>query len=459
MRGIILVLGTLFYVPASIVAPAAGLLCWEWVSLMAPHQEVYGFAAGQQFGLVIAVATLFGWLCSKERKRFTPDALPWMLLIWFAWMTVTTIAAPVQEVAWHYWNEVLRILVPVLLSFVLLTNRARIQGMIWVIVISIGFYGIKGGGFALLGHGGVINGPPGTMMGDNNSVALAVVMQIPLVFYLWKHTRLAWLRFGLALAIPLEILMVIGSHSRGGVIALSVMLGAFWLRADRKIVYGLVGAAMVVGALAIMPDVIWERLGTLNNVQADGSFEGRVMAWHIAVDIAQDYFPFGVGFYSEQQAQIWDRYDTTMFPHAAHSIYFQILGEHGFIGLAIYAVVLLLPLYNATLVVWRTRKNPELAWAHDLAEMIRVALLAFYVGGAALSMAYFDGYLLLLALSSTLRELTAPKRALSFVAARAAAAASRGAVVSATGPVAAAAGMAGTNHPWSRRHAQRHRSA
>jgi hypothetical protein len=74
-------------------------------------------------------------------------------------------------------------------------------------------------------------------------------------------------------------------------------------------------------------------------------------------------------------------------------------------------------------------------------------------------MAYFDGYLLLLALSSTLRELTAPKRALSFVAARAAAAASRGAVVSATGPVAAAAGMAGTNHPWSRRHAQRHRSA
>ena len=142
MRGIILVLGTLFYVPASIVAPAAGLLCWEWVSLMAPHQEVYGFAAGQQFGLVIAVATLFGWLCTKERKRFTPDALPWVLLIWFAWMTVTTIEAPVQDVAWRYWNEVLRILVPVLLSFVLLTNRARIQGMIWVIVISIGFYGI-----------------------------------------------------------------------------------------------------------------------------------------------------------------------------------------------------------------------------------------------------------------------------------------------------------------------------
>jgi hypothetical protein len=92
--------------------------------------------------------------------------------------------------------------------------------------------------------------------------------------------------------------------------------------------------------------------------------------------------------------------------------------------------------------------------------MIRIALVGFYVGGAALSMAYFDGYLLLLALSSTLRELTAPKRVLSFVAARAAAAASRGAVVvSATGPVAAAAGMAGTNHPWSRRHAQRHRSA
>ena len=411
MRDIILVLATLFYLPASLMAPAAGLLCWEWFSIMNPHRQVYGFATGQSFNLVIAVATLLGWLFSAERKRFTPDALPWVLLVWFFWMTVTTIAAPVPEVAWSYWNLVIRILVPIFLVFVLITNRVRIQGMVWVLVIAIGYYGVKGGGYMLAGNGGVIFGPPSSMISDNNALALAVVMQLPLVYYLWRRTRLAWLRFGLALAIPLEILMVFGSHSRGGVIALSVMLGAFWLRTDRKIVYGLIGAVIVAGALAMLPEAFWERINTLNNVQGDASFQGRVAAWRVAVDCAQDYFPFGAGFYTPQLATIFNRYLPDDAPHAAHSIYFQVLGEHGFIGLAIYLLVLLLPLYNASLVVWRTRKDPELAWAHDLAELIRIALVSFYVGGAALSVAYFDGYLVLAALTSTLRELTAPKRA------------------------------------------------
>jgi hypothetical protein len=57
----------------------------------------------------------------------------------------------------------------------------------------------------------------------------------------------------------------------------------------------------------------------------------------------------------------------------------------------------------------QARDNPELLWAFDLANMIRVALIGFYVGGAALSMAYFDGLFVLIALLSTLRELTALK--------------------------------------------------
>ena len=444
MRGILLIAATLFfYMPVSLTARAAGLLCWEWFSLMSPHRQVYGFAAGQPFGLAIGLATLLGWLFSAERKRLTPDALPWVLLVWFLWMTATTVVAPVPAVAWVYWNRVMRALVPIFLAFVLLTNRVRIHGMVWVLVISLGFYSIKGGGYMLLGHSGVIFGPPDTEIFDNNQLALAVVMQLPLVYYLWKHTGRAWLRLGLALAIPLEILMVFGSHSRGGVIALSVLLGAFWLRTDRKIVYGLIGVAIIVGTLAMLPDAFWQRMNTLNNLQADNSFQGRVQAWQVALDCARDYFPFGAGFYTPQQVQIWDHYMPGETFHAAHSIYFQILGEHGYIGLAIYLLVLLLPLYNASLVVWRTRKNPDLAWAHDLAEMIRVGLLAFYVGGAALSVAYWDGYLVLLALTSTLRELTAPKRAGVTVP--------RLAALAAAGGSTASAEVVGARGHWSRR--------
>jgi len=429
MRDIVLVLTTLFYyLPVSLTAPAAGLLCWEWFSLMSPHRMIYGFARGQPFGMVIGAATLLAWLFSAERKRWTPDALPWAILVWFLWMTVTTIAAPVPEVAWDYWSRVIRALVPIFLACVLLTNRARIHGMVWVVVIGIGYYAARGGVYVLTGNSGVILGPASTEIFDNNTLALAVVMQLPLVYYLWSHTRLAWLRFGLAVAIPLEILMVFGSHSRGSWIAFSVLLGSFWLRANRKILYGLMGAAIVAGTLAMMPANFWERLNTLNDVQADASFNARVLAWQVALDCARDYFPFGAGFYSPQLPQIWDHYMPGVMYHAAHSLYFQVLGEHGYIGLALYVPVLLLPLYNASVVVWRTRKDPDLAWAHDLAAMIRLALVAFYVGGAALSLAYFDGYLVLAALTSTLRELVAPKRVATAVPWRASLAPAGGSV-------------------------------
>ena len=413
MRDIDLGLGMLFYLPLSIISPAAGLMCWEWFSIMNPHRQVYGLLHAKPLNSAIAVATVLGWLLSQERKRFTPDLLPWLLLLWFFWMTLGTLAAPVPVVAWDYWDRVMRILVPVFFCFALLTTKARLVGMAWVLVIALGYYGIKGAGYLMIGGSGTIVGPPSSMIADNNTLAAAVVMELPLVYFLWKHTRLRLLRIGLAAAIPLQVMMVFGSHSRGGVIALGVVLFLLWLRSDRKILYALFGMAMAVLVIQTMPDKIWARLATMHSVQSiqdDSSFHGRLMAWKVAILCARDYFPFGAGFYTPQMHAIFNHYLPEEDAHAAHSIYCQVLGEHGYIGLAIYLVILVLPLLNATLVIHRTRGVAEMAWAHDLADMIRVALIAFYVGGAALSLAYFDGYLVLIAMTSCLREMTAPRR-------------------------------------------------
>ena len=114
------------------------------------------------------------------------------------------------------------------------------------------------------------------------------------------------------------------------------------------------------------------------------------MAWKEATYIAIDHFPFGAGFYAPQRPEIFHSYFPYAIPHAAHSIYFQVLGEHGFVGLALYLAVLVLALRNASIILRQTRNRPELEWAHDLANMMQIALIGYYVGGAALSMAYFD---------------------------------------------------------------------
>ena len=409
MRDLALVLATVIYLPLSLRLPAAGALCWAWFSIMNPHRQVYGFAYGQPLNSIIAVATLLGWLVSREPKKWPSDAIPWLLLLLVAWMTFDTPFAAVPAYSWVFWDRTIRIFALIFMVFFLFTTKARIHGMIWVLIISLGFYGVKGGVFTILGGGhAIVYGPEASVYNDNNQLALAVVTELPLVYYIIQHTKAAWLRIPTLMAMMLQVIMVFGSYSRGGVLALGVMMSILWLRSDRKILYGILALVVVGGALSMMPDSFFSRLHTINSVNTDESFQGRVNAWHVAFMYATERFPFGAGFNGAQTPQVFHHYLPGEALHAAHSIYFQILGDHGWVGLAIYVPILLLALRDAGIVRRQTRDIPELRWAYDLADMMRVSLISFYFGGAALSMAYADLYLVLIALLVNLRALTRP---------------------------------------------------
>jgi probable O-glycosylation ligase (exosortase A-associated) len=429
VRDLILVLATLGFLPLCVRYPAAGAICWAWFSIMNPHRQVYSFAVGQQFNLVIAGATLLGWMLSSERKRWTPDLMPKLMLVFVLWMTFNSLFAPFPDSSWVQWNLTMRVLALVFLVFFIAKTKARIHGLIWIVVISLGYYGVKGGIFTVATGGKyIVLGPAASILGDNNHLALAVVMALPLVNYLRMHTKMRLLQLGLAAAMFLEVAMVLGSHSRGAALALGVMLFIFWLSTRNKVFYGIAGIAVVAVALSLMPDAYWARLDTVIHAGSDASFMGRVNAWNVATQVAIDRFPFGAGFAAPQLKEIFNHYLPGEIARAAHSIYFEVLGEHGFIGLALYLLILVLALRNAGIIMRQTRARPELLWAYDLANMIRVALIAFYTGGAALSMAYFDGFLLLVALLSVLRELTAPEPLPGLAAMRVGAKAVSGAV-------------------------------
>ena len=410
MRDLALVLGTLFYLPISLRLPAAGVLCWVWFSIMNPHRQVYGFAYGQPFNSLIAAATLFGWLVSREPKQWPRDATPWLMLALLGWMTLDTPLSPFPDYSWIFWDRTFRLFVMIFMVYFLCTTKARIHGMIWILIISLGFYGVKGGVFTLMNGGfAIVYGPESSVYFDNNQLALAVVTELPLVYYLAQQSRRWWLRVPAYIAMMLQVAMVFGSYSRGGVLALGVMLGILWVRSHRKVLYAVVAVVAVVGGLSVMPDSFYERLDTLNNISSDGSFEGRLLAWQVAFHYAVDHFPFGAGFNGAQTPMIFHMYFPDEEQHAAHSIYFEILGDHGFAGLGLYLAILLLALRNAGRIRKQTRGNADLLWAYDLADMMRVSLISFYFGGAALSMAYSDVYLVLIALLANLRVLTQPE--------------------------------------------------
>jgi probable O-glycosylation ligase (exosortase A-associated) len=143
-------------------------------------------------------------------------------------------------------------------------------------------------------------------------------------------------------------------------------------------------------------------MDTINEYQADASAMGRINAWKMAFNLANDRPLVGGGF------QIWNGMTFARYapdpddPHAAHSIYFQALGEHGWVGLILYVSLGVLTWRKGSWIIRKTARLPDMKWAAHLATMIQVSLIGFAVGGAFLSLVYYDvPYYLMMAMVST----------------------------------------------------------
>jgi probable O-glycosylation ligase (exosortase A-associated) len=148
-------------------------------------------------------------------------------------------------------------------------------------------------------------------------------------------------------------------------------------------------------------------MATIQSANDDASFRGRVIAWQVAYAYAVDHFPFGAGFYGPQRAGIFLQYFPSETPHAAHSIYFQVLGEHGFIGIFLYLALLFVS-FKLCWKMARTKQRDETLWIQNLSGMLLISLVAFAVGGAALSMAYYDLFIIIICLLPQLALLSEP---------------------------------------------------
>jgi probable O-glycosylation ligase (exosortase A-associated) len=274
--------------------------------------------------------------------------------------------------------------------FMLVKSERDIHRLAWVLALSLGFYGVKGGVFTLRSGGSYrVWGPDGTFIADNNALALALIMVIPLMVFLRQHSARRWLRHGLSAAMLLTALAALGAYSRGALLAIGAMAAVLWLKSRNR---GTMGAWLVLAApllLAAMPPEWTSRMESINDYQEDSSAQGRINAWGMAWNLARDR-PFGGGFdvYEGPVFALYAPNPTDL--HAAHSIYFQVLGEHGFVGLALYLLLGVLAWRTASWIIRHAPAFEDLRWAASLAAMIQTSLAGFAVGGAFLSLAYFD---------------------------------------------------------------------
>lgn len=373
--------------------PHVGIYVWSWLSYMNPHRLTWGFAYDFPFSMIGATVTVAAWIFSKEPKRFPFTRESVLLLAYIGWMFVTTTYSLQPDLAWEDMNKVLKIQFMVFLTMILIYTRERIHVLIWIIVLSLGFYGFKGGIFTAL-QGGVshVFGPSGTFIGGNNELALALVMIIPLMRYLHLHTENKWIKRGIILLMLLSVLAVIGSQSRGALLGAAAMGGFLWLKSSRKLPVFLLLLVAALAVLAIMPQQWFDRMESIQNYEQDESAQGRINAWNFAYNLALDRPLVGGGFESFRH-ELFKRYaPNPLDVHDAHSIYFETLGEHGFVGLLLFLLLGFWTWRSAGSVMVKARGDPALAWMADLAAMIQVGLIGYFVTGAFLGLAKFDLY-------------------------------------------------------------------
>jgi probable O-glycosylation ligase (exosortase A-associated) len=391
MRDIVITLIVFASLPYAFKKPYIGVLMWVWLSVMNPHRLSWGFAYSFPFAAIVAGVTLIALVLDKEKKKLPAGNAGWLLLAFTIWMAIGTAFAIHVPESFVMLQRVLKIMLMTFVAMLLIRNKEQLHWFLWVLAGSLAYYGVKGGVFTIATGGNFrVWGPDGSFINGNNEVALALVVIIPILYYLYQVAGNKWVGRGLLVSMPLCLFAALGSYSRGALLAVLAMSAFLWLKSPKKIAMGVVIAIVLPIAIAFMPDQWSQRMDTINTYQEDSSAMGRINAWWMAFNLASDR-PLTGGGFEIYDAGVFARYAPIPTDiHAAHSIYFQCLGEHGFIGLALYLAIVVSAWRRANWIKKHSARLPEFKWAGQLATMIQVSMVGFGVGGAFLSLLYFD---------------------------------------------------------------------
>jgi putative inorganic carbon (HCO3(-)) transporter len=401
-------------VPVSLARPWLGVLAWSWIAYMAPHKLTWGFGQTLPVAMLIGGATLAGLLFTSDRKP-----VPWvtgtvLLALFSIHITLTTIVGYMPELSWGKWDWVSKSLLMTFVTMMLFQDRTRLRWLYMVIALSLGFYGLKGGLWVLrTGGENRVWGPEGTFFGDNNTLGLALCMALPLLLYLSRDEPRPWLKGLLRTVFAGSCIAILFTYSRGAFLGLVVILAVLIWRSPWRLRFGM--AVLIVSLIAapLVPAGLWARIQSIAQQEEvetrDSSAAGRLEAWQTAWNVALVRPVTGGGFRVLWNGDVWQNYYEGSFlaVRDAHSLYFEVLGEQGFLGLALYLAIIVNTLLTLGRVRRRWRGHAENGDLSRYAEMTQLALYPYLVAGAFLGVAYFDLYFHLVATSVMLQVLSA----------------------------------------------------
>jgi putative inorganic carbon (HCO3(-)) transporter len=416
MRDLLLFIIIAISIPISFFRPYFGILMWTWITFFNPHRYTWGFMYNFPIAAVIAVPTLIGCLFTsninkqilKRETLLLAGLWIWFCITFFHAMQVPLFEGHILDAKLE-WIRVSKVLLITLTMILLVTTHQRLKSLVMVTAMSFGLLAIKGAIFGFrTGGESRVWGPPDSFIADNNSFALAVNMSLPMLLFLARDEKRRSYQWLLYLAFACGVLSVVLTYSRGGLLGLAAVLFAISMKSRYKLISAFLVAMTFFAVITFAPPQWMNRMSGMARGGVDMSGQQRLVSWGTSWNFALDYPITGGSFNALPDVEIFQRYQNEPLPggflsSGPHSIYFQVLEEQGFVGLALY--LLLVACCWASLVNLRRKaqRSSSAQWVVPYTHMIEVSLFGFLVSGAFLGLANFDLFYQLVAMVIVLK--------------------------------------------------------
>jgi probable O-glycosylation ligase (exosortase A-associated) len=424
MRDLVAALIVPILVYYSLKRPFIGLGIWLWSSTYHISMFTFGFASAIPFNKVFALATIISFVINRDKPGFRLNSISAMIFLFFIISTISN-NFPLNnpEASNAAWEDYAKIVVFYFIAIGVLDKEVHYNFLIWLMVVAIGGLASAEGAKLLLSGGSYRTASIAGVVGDNNFFGVMAGTALPFINYLRVQSTNKTVQSGLLAALILSCLGIFATYSRGAL--LGILIFAFFLiqKAENKPLWIVVVTLVTVAFMSFLPDTWFNRMDTMNAAEKDTSFMGRVLAWKISALVAMDNV-FGGGFRAIETPVTWFVYGPGLykldfliatdndlppgFILASHSVYFQILGNQGFIGLFLFLLILVTSYFKAGHIHKVAKANGQ-HWAMDLTKMIQVAILIYAVTGALVAIAYFDFIYAIFAIVTTLESSVKPK--------------------------------------------------
>ena len=406
--------------------PFLWVLLYVYIDILAPQRIGYSLIQELQVSLIAFGAAFAGWLLldRKEGARFTLRQALMLALMLYCWWTLQ--GAEFQDTATTKWDWVWKAFLFAIFLPLTVTTRARLEGLALTLVLSVATIVIGTGLKTVLGGGGYenlkffVNDNSGIY--ESSTLATVAIALIPVIAWFTRYGtifRPHWTVTAFAGALIFASLLIpVGTEARTGLLCIAA-LGVLLLRYTKRRFLFIAGAGVLgLAALPFLPQSYYDRMATLGQPGGDESASTRVAVWQWTIDHAAEH-PMGGGFdvyransftyvmpvREDNGNTVTVQYrEVTDEARAFHSAIFELLGEQGYPGLAIWLLLHGLGVWQMerTYRKWRGRTDEAEAWISPLAGALQIASLIYLVGALFQGIAYQPVMLMIVGLQIAL---------------------------------------------------------